>query len=262
MAMQNKPRLCFTINAQRSKEEILSYQSLLHDKTYQGIEIFYPYELSPAQQKAYQEGIYELLKENPEVVLHLPFGKNNDLCDLNNYQNILERLQAAIFFGSLFKATKYTLHLGYVNNEREVLIKHLVPLIRSLCETTDSLIMIENMPRDKEMGYSPLEIKQIIQMVNKANLRFIYDTGHGNVSSHSMEDYFCELSEYLAHTHLSDNLSLADEHKPIGYGTVDFLQFLKLTKDYTGLYCLEILFQSVDDLKKNAQSFYNLGKNF
>ena len=261
MGMPIKPRLCFTINPRRTLSEIRSFKELLANKIYHGIEIFYPYDESPLQKEEYQRGIKELLEEKPEVVLHLPFGKENDLCNLLTYQETLMRLIDALDYGKSFGVKKYTLHLGYLQGERSLLLKHLITPLNILCKASDGLIMIENMPRESELGYSPEEIKSLIDQVNKKNLGFIYDTGHGNISSYSLQDYFTILKKHLQHIHLNDNKGFIDEHKPIGYGTVDFKQLLSLNSDYTGLYCLEIIYQTVLDLQEYAKSFNNLLEN-
>ena len=36
-------RKCFTVNPNRTKEEIAAYEVLLKNNIYQGVEIFYPY---------------------------------------------------------------------------------------------------------------------------------------------------------------------------------------------------------------------------
>ncbi|MFA7126973.1 MAG: sugar phosphate isomerase/epimerase family protein [Bacilli bacterium] len=258
MEMLNK-RLCFTINQHRTLEEIRSFRPLLSQGIYQGIEIFYPFDTTPLHQEDYVQGVFELLEENPEVVLHLPFGENNDLCHIPHANVLMERLSNGIRFGEQFKVNKYTLHLGYVSGQdRGMLCRHLIPLLQTLCDQTSAYIMIENMPRETEMGFSPQEIKTLIEAVKRPNITFIFDTGHANVSGYTIQDYMDALYPKLMHMHLSDNRGQQDEHKPIGYGTVDFRGLLQMTLSYQQLYCLEILYQTVDDLWEYAHKFQQL----
>lgn len=258
MGMLNK-RLCFTINQHRALDEIRSYRSLLTSGLYQGIEIFYPYDIDTLHQDDYRKGIFELCEEHPEVVLHLPFGKDNDLCCLESAAITQKRLLEAIDYGKQFHVKKYTLHLGYIHKQdRGMLYHHLLPLIRQLCDATEALIMIENMPKETEMGVSPEEIKAFIDQGERSNLSFIFDTGHANLSGYTIRDYMKLLYPHLTHMHLSDNRGEKDEHKPIGTGTVDFKTLIDETLHYSHLYCLEIIYQTVEDLKDYARAFYRL----
>lgn len=238
----------FTINQFRTKEEINSYKELLEKGIYQGIEIFYPYELSKDNYDTYTASLKELMVYNPEVVLHLPFGKKNNLLSSDG-AFVLERLKNAIDYGITFGAKKFTLHLGYVNDDRTKDINNIINILKDLVNhSKDAYIMIENMPSIIELGYSPKEIKYIISKVNSPQLKFILDTGHANVSTFTIKDYLIELSDLLMHVHLNDNNGLRDEHARIGNGNIDFVSFFKDNKDYNELYCSEILYKTKDDL--------------
>lgn len=258
MEMPNNHKLCFTINQHRTLPEIRSYRTLLQQGIYQGIEIFYPYDVSPSAQAEYHQGISELLLEKPEVVLHLPFGKDNDLCDSTLRDEVTIRLKEAIHYGEALQAKKFTLHLGYHHANRLDELKGLVPILQSLCCETPYMIMIENMPRETEIGVAPDEIYSLIEKAGCANLKFILDTGHAHLSSYSFKEYIDRCGSLLMHMHWSDNRGQKDEHKPIGYGTIDFHDVLDLTSLYQELYCLEIIYQTVDDLMAYAKTFNTL----
>ena len=53
---------------------------------------------------------------------------------------------------------------------------------RDYVKKNNQVIMIENMPSDMELGYSPSELLEIITKVNRSNLKFIFDTGHAHCS--------------------------------------------------------------------------------
>jgi sugar phosphate isomerase/epimerase len=227
----------------------------LQQGIYQGIEIFYPYDVTPSAQADYRQGLVELLLEKPEVVLHLPFGKANDLCDPSLRDEVIVRLKEAIHFGETLQAKKFTLHLGYTHANRSDELKGLVPVLQSLCDETPHIIMIENMPRETEIGVAPDEIYSLIKEAGRPNLKFILDTGHAHLSSYSFKDYFDGCGALLMHMHWSDNRGQHDEHKPIGTGTIDFHNVLNHTARYQELYCLEIIYQTVDDLVEYAKTF-------
>lgn len=247
---------CFTINEFRSEKEILSYYYLIEKDFYQAIEIFYPYKTNDAQRIIYEKAIANLVNRFPkiEVVCHLPFGANESLALSDFREKTFILLKEALLFASKFRVKKTVLHLGKVLNNEMRITKELIYALKELCDYASQFeikIAIENMPSSNELGYSPWEIKEILSLVEKNNLGFIYDTGHGNVSKYSVSDYFSLLSSRLWHIHINDNNQKNDEHKRIGLGNIDFLHFFEETYkiNYQGLYCSEILYQTANDLE-------------
>lgn len=251
---------CFTINAMRLPVDFIGYDKIISDGIFCGVELFYPYNVSDEQKKIYGEEVKKLLtKHKIDVVLHLPHGGTNNLVspDYSPNEEIIKRMKDAIDFANIYNAKKLTLHLGsaYENLglSRDKLIDTLIIVLSDLCDYAlkyDMKIMIENMPRETELGYGPNEILDIIKRVNKDNLKFIMDTGHAHVSSFNELDYIDILHDYLYHMHFSDNHGISDEHKPIGSGNIDFVKLFKKLNEYkyNNLHCLEILFNDYHDL--------------
>ncbi|MFA6826970.1 MAG: sugar phosphate isomerase/epimerase family protein [Bacilli bacterium] len=247
---------CFTINEFRSEEEILSYYYLLDNKLYEAIEIFYPYKATDTQKVIYERAISNLVNHfsNIEVVCHLPFGVNESLVIDSKCDNTVKLIKEALVFAHKFRVKTTVLHLGRVDSSNlERITKDVILKLKDLCcfaKRFDIKIAIENMPSNNELGYSPQEIKKIIDLVNQDNLGFIYDTGHGNVSEFSIDDYLDLLKDKLWHIHINDNNEIRDEHKRIGLGNIDFKYFFDKTYqiNYNGLYCSEIIYNDVNDL--------------
>ena len=248
-------KCCFTINQHRTTEEFLSYEKLIKEGFFQAVELFYPYDKTTEQQKLYEENAKNLMKYDIEFVLHLPFGFRNDLLNEAEYDTIIQRMKDAIDFGEKFSVNKYTLHLGgYKNNElgRKYFVDKCVETMKILCDYAyPSYIMIENMPGFNELGYAPEEIKTILEQTNKSNAKFIIDFGHANVSEYKIKDYIYTLKDYLIHTHISDNDGSCDQHKPIGFGNIDYKEIYSLMNEinYKELYCLEIIYHTSEELK-------------
>lgn len=261
---------CFTINCMRTKEDFLGYDKIINDGLFQGVELFYPYNVSEEQRELYTSEVSKLLnKHNLEVVLHLPHGGANNLIN-NDYkinQEIVQRMKDAALYASKFNAKKLTLHLGCAFKEcdRNQLLSAIVLVLQDLCDYVKEYqmnLMIENMPGFNELGYSVDEIYDLIINVDRDNLKFILDTGHAHVSDYKIEDYIIKLSKYLYHIHFSDNDGSCDQHKPINQGNIDFVsvfEHLKLV-GYNELHCLEIIFKTYEDLIKYNQDIeqYNI----
>ena len=248
------PRLCFTINPNRKYSEIISYKKLFENHLFSGVELFYPYMHDEEFIKDYEKGVKEIINNDTEVVLHLPHGIDNDLTNYLEQSKLIKRFKDAIDFGKKFNATKYTLHLGNVKyGNRDLLIYNVVKVVDMLASYAyPSIIMIENMPSSAELGYSIEELKYIFSKIEAKNVGFIFDFGHANVakkeSLNEISEYLKEFKDILYHLHISDNDGKKDAHARIGSGNIDYLYLFSLLKDYQGLYCLEIIYNDVNDL--------------
>lgn len=256
MEINGMLKTCFTINQNRTTEEFLSYEKLIQDNLFQAVEIFYPYNKTLEDQKTYEQNAMNLMKYNIEFVLHLPFGPLSDLMNEEQESMIIQRMKDGIDFGKKFNVNKFTLHLGSYNNEqlgRKYFVNKCIRIMKELClHAYPANVMIENMPGYNELGYSPLEIKEILEGTNMPNAKFIIDFGHANVSKYSIKEYLYTLKDYLLHTHISDNDGSCDQHKPIGYGNIDYKEVYSLMNEvnYEELYCLEIIYHTSEDLKQ------------
>ena len=258
---------CFTINCLRTKDDFISYEKLLNEGLFSGLELFYPYNVTSEQRELYSKEVEKLVIKNEylDMVLHLPHGGDNDLILEDGKKNdvIIKRMKDAIDFASNYRVRKLTLHLGSAykdyQEDRGLLVSALTLPLQELCDYAGKYemnVMIENMPRDSELGYSPQEILTIIKNVKRDNLKFIYDTGHAHVSEYHDLEYIDLLKDYLYHIHFSDNKGISDEHKPLGYGNIDFVALFKKLNEikYPELHCLEIIFKDACDLVNNAKA--------
>jgi len=256
---------CFTITALRTADDFQGYQNLLKDGVFSAIEIFFPSTVS--EQNAYKLKVQKLLSPFPdlEVIMHLPFGKASDLCDGDHLVLTISKMKAGMDFAGAFGVKKLTLHLGFVKKPlpREEYLARITETLKDLCDYADKLgmtVMIENIPTEKELGCTPEEILDIIRRTGKPNLKFIFDIGHAHVAPGSDLSYLSVLKDYLSHLHLSDNHGVRDEHRNLGYGTVDFLAFFSKLREigYDQTFCLEILHKNEADLRSFAAEFDRL----
>ncbi len=63
-------------------------------------------------------------------------------------------------------------------------------------------------------------LKRILAEV--PGLQFHLDFGHTNFGYDGYEVFCSELGQYIRHVHFSDNRSRADDHMPLGVGTIDW----------------------------------------
>lgn len=262
-------KACVTINQMRKKDEIISFGSLLKD-TLQGIEIFYPYNMDLAQQKEYAKYIAYILAEYPytERVLHLPFGANCHIVDPSLYPNVEELQLAAIGFASRYACDRLTLHLGTIpasmtrEEAKDFVLPHLITLAQE-AKKHGMWLDIENMPSKSELGYYPEEIVELIKRSGMDNIGVCFDTGHAHVADTEDTKALRILGPYLKHIHLNDNHGERDEHKTFGMGNIDFKAINQVCEEigYDGLYCLEIIYHTKEDIAHNAELFRSLFTN-
>ncbi len=68
-------------------------------------------------------------------------------------------------------------------------------------------ILIENIFED-----SPSMLKEMMEIINKPNIRVNLDIGHANLGKVSLEDWIRELKEYISYIHIHTNGGQYDSH--------------------------------------------------
>ena len=266
-------RKCLTINPNRNKEEIRSYQELLINKIYSGVEIFFPYQKSIEEREIYISSVKEYLNiKDLEMVCHLPYGADNNLASLKNIDIIMKRYKEAIDFAHLFNIQKLTLHPGFNDEtmERNKAILLASKNIKELCQYAKKYgmyIMLENLISESELMRTPEEYFELKTLVNEDNLGIIFDVAHYYASNYcrnidDIKRFINMVKDDLMHLHISDNDGKRDMHARIGVGTIDFKEYFKELQKigYKGLYSSEVLFNTVDDLKNTACDMDSMAK--
>jgi len=267
-------RKSFTINPNRTKEEIRSYKILLENKTYVGVEIFYPYNRDEEGKKELTNALKEYLEiPGVEFVCHLPHGKFNNLATDVNIEEVMDRFKKAIDYAFEFGVKKLTLHPGECDGtlSRSDAINKASKHIKELCQYAnkyDMTIMLENLIGENELMRIPSEYFELKEKIAEKNLKFIFDLAHFHASkfdngdSSNIKWFVNEIKNDLLHVHMSDNDGLKDLHARIGTGNIDYKTYINCLKkiDYKGLYSSEVLFNTVDDLIQTAIDLDNLLK--
>ena len=201
-------RKCFTIIAQRPKEDILSFEeNLVKTKEFQGCEIFYPYNVSEEQRQMYATTLYNFTKyEDFEIVLHMPYAFDSNVAIVSDI--VMNRLHDSIEFAHNYGVKKLTLHPGFVTegHTRDDAINISVKNVQELCDHAkkyDMTIMIENLVGKHELCLNEEEILTYLKLVAKDNCKFILDCGHYNVANNNKD--------------LKDVYTATGYHNGIGY---------------------------------------------
>lgn len=258
-------RKCFTVNPNRTKEEIEDYEKCLKNKVFVGCEFFYPYNKDENHKKSYIDSLKNYLKYDCEFVCHLPYGILNNLATYQNLEEVLQRFYDAIDFASNLPTFKLTLHPGELDGtlSKEDAIDLACINIKKLCQYASKynmIIMLENLIGSFELMKTPEEYFEMKRKINEDNLKFIFDVAHYHTSHQENKNinlFVEKIKDDLMHLHISDNNGQTDMHAKIGKGNIDFYNYFKKLNEigYNGLYSSEILFNTSDELFENAEAF-------
>ena len=178
-----------------------------------------------------QQSIRRALRQHTMgLVCHLPtFVYTADLSPAIRNASIQETL-ASLEIAADLEAEKVVLHPGYIGGLGvHVMAQALALAMESLeifvrrSERLGIIMCIENMfPK-----YRPFVTPDDFQPVFEAfpQLRFTLDTGHAHIGDEKggrALAFIARHGQRLGHLHVSDNSGQADEHLPVGQGTIGF----------------------------------------
>ncbi len=111
-------------------------------------------------------------------------------------------------------------------------------------------VVCEHAPDPRQ---SVSEIRQVLDADRR--LKFHLDVGHAHVGGSRLESLLDAFAPRLGHVHFSDNRGRHDDHMPLGAGTVNWPQAIRLLKatGYDGTITLEVFDQDHDFLLLSAK---------
>jgi sugar phosphate isomerase/epimerase len=172
----------------------------------------------------------EIEEYNFSVTVHAPFyDLNLGAFDAGIRNVTVDRLMNTLDVASELGAKIVVVHPGYwpfksasdrndwLNNAREG-----VAAIVKKAEKLNIKIAFENI-----FDRMPDDLKELVLMASSKNVGVCFDIGHYNMfSALPMREWFEKLGEYIIECHIHDNDETADQHKPLGTGTLDFVPFV------------------------------------
>jgi sugar phosphate isomerase/epimerase len=173
------------------------------------------------------EGISRALREREvPVTCHAPF------MDLNPGA-VDERIReiTALRFGQvldlvpLFRPRAIVLHPGYdrwrYDDDVDLWLENSLRTWEPLVKRAESLsvrMALENVFEEK-----PAILERLLDKIDSPYLGYCLDAGHGNLFSRvPLEEWVEVLGSRLMEIHLHDNRGEADDHLPLGQGSIDF----------------------------------------
>lgn len=250
-----------------SKEELLRIErEVLQQNKFQAIEFFYGKDVVDFDYSDFLSHIDRLSKEyNLEVIMHLPMY---DLAIDSKMikEAVLKEIKELCIYASQLNCSKVITHGGSMGNvssnyltdeefkamrySRQLLV---ADMLKSICDIADPLgltVMLENMFSDFLVNTSSKDLNTIKELTNRDNLKFNYDTGHGNLVKERPGDFIKSIQRDIGHSHFHDNDGRFDYHHKAGAGCVRFKEILRALReiDYKGTIIFETKNRTADGI--------------
>jgi N-acetylneuraminate synthase len=199
-----------------------------------------------------------------ELVVHAPEFWDNHLVDLCTEDDWLRNASVALIQKSVdvtrmlaphFKGTpKMIVHPGAASLDHP--IEDTKQLYNNLGDSVDKLdfegveLLLENLPPHpwyfggQWLTNAYMDVHEIIDFIEPRGLKICYDTSHSKLYCNWARVDFYEQVEailpYITHLHLADASGLDGEGLQIEEGTIDWVRFFEIAKDYHGTMIPEI----------------------
>lgn len=122
------------------------------------------------------------------------------------------------------------------------------PLVEQ-AESIDCRLAIENIYEE-----SPDTLVQLVSGIASDFFGHCFDAGHWHLfGRRPMDEWLSSIDSRLFHLHLHDNHGRADEHLPVGDGTINFSPLLKHLKLMTATPSITLEARSLEELQRSLQ---------
>ena len=118
----------------------------------------------------------------------------------------------------------------------------------------DCCLAIENIYEE-----SPDTLVQLVNGIDSSFFGHCFDAGHWHLfGRRPMDEWLKSVSSKLFHLHLHDNHGRADEHLPVGDGTIDFSPLQRHLKGMSALPSITLEARSLEHLQRSLQEVNRL----
>lgn len=174
----------------------------------------------------------------------------------------LKRLRQSIKYASQLNAELWVLHPGMITGITPFYPgsdwSQNVHGIRELSKTAKEYglrVAIENLPQKYgSIMKTPEDFKRFYRETGLNHIGIVLDTGHANLEAQT-EPFLTQLPEKIYELHISDNMGEQDQHLGIGYGKIDWHDFVQSLRriNYDGIVMLESVYNVPESLSKLKQ---------
>ena len=197
-------------------------------------------------------------------IVHAPFADMNIASPSKTILNaIIKRLEQSMAYANALNAQLWVFHPGtrtgistfYPTKEW----KQNTLTIIQLHETAEKYglnIAIENLPG--KFGFlmeQPEHFQKFYKETSLNDIGIALDVGHANLDAQTI-NFLRKLPDKIVHMHISDNLGENDQHLGIGYGKINWLQFVETLHEIA--YDKTIIVETVEHVEESLQKLRRL----
>jgi len=156
-------------------------------------------------------------------------------------------LKKAIALAQKVGADRLTIHPGFrempgpaAKLSYKSLIKNLREVVR-IGKQHNVTVCLENF--NNNPFFLCFELEDFLRVLNSVRgLKATFDVGHANTTKTKPHNYFRVVKNFVMNMHVHDNNGMADEHKGIGEGNINFNKLFSECKNanYLGPFILEV----------------------
>jgi sugar phosphate isomerase/epimerase len=141
---------------------------------------------------------------------------------------------------------------------KEQLQREALRALGATAQTRGIVIAIENMPPRNVYAPGYCDLSSLFALESIRGLGITLDVGHANMAGISLRDAVLQLEQRLRHIHAHDNDGSADQHLPVGAGTVDWAGLMPALAQigYAGV--IEFEFQGEAHLRASKKHLESL----
>lgn len=211
------------------------------------VPVFFPEKYSSNERKKIKR---QSAEKNIAITLHAP----EDICLMQPHRIMrkagLERLKEVIDFAEDIGAHRVTFHVGssvyFTLEEGRQYLHQVYPeefrevLRDSLREIRDYSIGKKPLPCIENAGYFDRAVVQEVldKFLSQEMLYLTWDLGH-SYRNPEQEAFMLKYKHLVRNCHVHDHDGLGD-HKVIGNGRIDFLEYINLLKENDAYFILEV----------------------
>jgi len=246
----------------------------LNNHDYNWIEIKWAKNYIGNDSRSYERGIRYIVDHyNVGVSCHIP--TNIDLGQTNTgmRDEAIHQIKLCIDYASKFNAKILPIHPGTIltmdipiTDETKVkknlilegkrkeedardLSVSIIQEIADYAKKYEMIIAIENLLLPQEIVHTALELKEIVKLCNRENVKALYDCGHAYRVNQNVSDFIRILDKDLCHVHLNDNDGTCDLHLQLKEGKIPFDEIFKALAEinYKGALVVETDYKGDDE---------------
>ncbi len=165
---------------------------------------------------------------------HAPYKDGWNVAEQSSVQQTTSIISEMLRQASRLQADLMTLHLGELpaNADHQAAMRQAargVGHAATLAADLGVRISVENMPivpGKSYLGDNPEDFDMLFEVADSASVGLNMDFGHAHVAR-NMNEMLARHGHRLTNTHLHDNDGSADQHQPVGQGTIDWTAALR-----------------------------------